>query len=117
MKKIGRDLRTRKDVQAQLADAKAQLFNVQMQRAIAQAQLALTLAVPSFPETSNTSTRKALSHHLAPGLSPNSKVAQTTIFVRSKSFVTVSESAPQRCGLGATDETYPKRGSAALLNF
>jgi hypothetical protein len=42
MTKIGRDLRTRKDVQAPLADAKAQLFNVQMQRAIAQAQLALT---------------------------------------------------------------------------
>jgi hypothetical protein len=40
--KIGRNLRTRKDVQAQLADAKAQLFNVHMQRAIAQAQLALT---------------------------------------------------------------------------
>jgi hypothetical protein len=32
MKKIGRNLRTRKDVQAQLADAKAQLLNVQMQR-------------------------------------------------------------------------------------
>jgi hypothetical protein len=28
MKKIGRDLRTRKDVQAPLADAKAQLFTV-----------------------------------------------------------------------------------------
>jgi hypothetical protein len=37
MKKLGRNLRTRKDVQAQVADAKAQLFNVQMQRAIAQA--------------------------------------------------------------------------------
>ena len=33
---------TRKDAQAQLAAAKAQLFDVQMQQAIAQAQLALT---------------------------------------------------------------------------
>jgi hypothetical protein len=42
MKKSGGNLRTRKDVQAQLTDAMAKLFNVQMQRAMAQAQLALT---------------------------------------------------------------------------
>ena len=50
MKKIGRNLRTRKDVQAQLADAKAQLFRCSDRSSPTSIDVGTAIAVPSFPK-------------------------------------------------------------------
>jgi len=83
----------RNDAQTQLAAAKAQLFDVQTQQGDRSSPTSIdvgtAMAILSFPKLAIQYPQRAFSS-LGSRLVANSKVAQTTIFFRSKSFVTGS---------------------------